>query len=182
MDHDETLGCLYCTSPAPHVTIKFSSSSVQALTCVKTFSISVFFSAVHFLSDISFCKWAVRIGSTESVHIWAVWLHHSNPKTKWIERAVKRESTHTLPPDKTQWAFSACVNHSSSTEVSRVMLIYIRWGFGPMFPVCHFWYSLVSCWKRTWLGTLYIFSKQNLFHPFLPAPYFKPTMGNALEV
>lgn len=48
----------------------YSCSDVsKCLTWAKTLSISDFFSAEHFLSDISFCKWARRTVLVESVPI-----------------------------------------------------------------------------------------------------------------
>ena len=41
----------------------------QVLTRAKTLSISDFFSAEHFLSDINFCKWAARIVLYKSISI-----------------------------------------------------------------------------------------------------------------
>ena len=57
---------------------------VQAPTCVRTFSISAFFSAVHFLSDISFCRWAASKEST-----W--WVYTATPSLTPIESLTNQE-------------------------------------------------------------------------------------------
>ena len=41
--------------------LSYHDNVSQVLTWAKTLSISDFFSAEHFLSDINFCKWAARI-------------------------------------------------------------------------------------------------------------------------